>query len=195
MITSEKIGPVEEWPGLTGAAFACAHALSCVAGEAFQTSSTLADTGPLQQISNAAITAALWYRERPLWHYLTKLLCLVDECELNHIIFVDLYPIWGIIRLKGGRDVVVKRVVKKATGTRILYSEEYIRHLAKFTKIESDVLMDALVEYLSSDTSQSDVALKFGIKQGKISQRSAKLKQLDKLIVEAIKIRDIRFTK
>ncbi|MCX4117214.1 hypothetical protein [Aeromonas hydrophila] len=91
--------------------------------------------------------------------------------------------------------MVLKRVVRKAVGTRILYSEEYIRHLAKFTKIESEALLDALVEYMSSGASQSEVSLKFGVKQGKISQRAAKLEQLDRLVVEAIKIRNVGITK
>lgn len=88
--------------------------------------------------------------------------------------------------------MVVKRVSRKASNARILYSEEYVRHLAKFTKIESEDLLNAVVEYLSVGTSQSDLSLKFGVKQGKISLRSAKLVQIDKLIVDAIKIRNIR---
>lgn len=117
------------------------------------------------------------------------------KSDSYRVLCVDLYPIKGIIKLKGGRLVVLKRVVRKAVGARILYSEEYIRHLAKFTKIESEALLDALVEYMSSGASQSEVSLKFGVKQGKISQRAAKLVQLDRLVVEAIKIRNVGITK
>ncbi len=87
-----------------------------------------------------------------------------------------------------------KSVTDGGSGGRIYFSEQYARHLAKFTKMEEGPLLEAVVEYLSTDCSQRKLAIKFGVKQGKISIRVNKLIQLDGFVVEALEIRNVRIT-
>lgn len=67
--------------------------------------------------------------------------------------------------------------------------EDYVRQLFKIAQKHSDAVIEATIEHLCNGLTQEEAAEKYQITQSTVGRAVSRIKQLDKLVIDAIIIK------